>query len=91
MSAAPAMALIETPRRAFARHPVNVPLDLIVLRSGVPENLPGRCTDISDAGVGAVVAGELVAGPFALARWFVISPGSVAAWSLWGCPWSSGR
>jgi TonB family protein len=62
MSAAPAMALIETPRRAFARHPVNVPLDLIVLRSGVPENLPGRCTDISDAGVGAVVAGELVAG-----------------------------
>jgi TonB family protein len=32
------------------------------LRSGVPENLPGRCTDISEAGVGAVVAGELAAG-----------------------------
>jgi TonB family protein len=62
MSAAPVMALLETPRRAFPRHPVNVPLDLIVLRSGVPENLPGRCTDISDAGVGAVVAGELVTG-----------------------------
>jgi TonB family protein len=35
---------------------------LIALRSGVPDNLPGRCTDISEAGVGAVVAGELAAG-----------------------------
>jgi hypothetical protein len=37
-------------------------LDLIALRSGVPENLPGRCTDISEAGVGAVVAGQLAPG-----------------------------
>jgi TonB family protein len=35
---------------------------LIALRSGVPDNLPGRCTDISEAGVGAVVPGELAAG-----------------------------
>jgi TonB family protein len=62
MSAARALALEETPRRLFPRHPINVPLDLIVLRSGVPENLPGRCTDISEAGVGAVVAGEMAAG-----------------------------
>ena len=62
MSAAPSMARDETPRRVFPRHPINVPLDLIALRSGVPENLPGRCTDLSEAGVGAVVAGELAAG-----------------------------
>src|ERR1039458_4714017 len=62
MSAATSMALEKTPRRVFSRYPINVPLDLIALRSGVPENLPGRCTDLSEAGVGAVVAGELAAG-----------------------------
>jgi len=61
MSAAPSVAF-DVPRRAFPRHPINVPLDVIALRSGVPENLPGRCTDISEAGVGAVVAGEMKTG-----------------------------
>ena len=54
--------LEKTRERVFPRHPINVTLDLIALRSGVPDNLPGRCTDISEAGVGAVVAGELAAG-----------------------------
>ena len=62
MSAARSPVLEETRERSFPRHPINVTLDLIALRSGVPENLPGRCTDISEAGVGAVVAGELAAG-----------------------------
>ncbi|MGD0468147.1 MAG: TonB family protein [Terriglobales bacterium] len=62
MSAAPSPAFEEASRRVFPRHPINVPLDVIALRSGVPENLPGRCTDLSEAGVGAVVAGELAAG-----------------------------
>jgi TonB family protein len=62
MSAVPSPLFEETPQRAFPRHPISVPLDLIVLRSGVPENLPGRCTDLSESGVGAVVAGELAAG-----------------------------
>ena len=62
MSAARSPVLEETRERGFNRHPINVPLDLIALRSGVPDNLPGRCTDISEAGVGAVVAGELAAG-----------------------------
>jgi TonB family protein len=61
MSAAPKLAL-EAPPRAYLRHPINVSLDLIALRSGVPENLPGRCTDISERGVGAVVAGEMAVG-----------------------------
>src|SRR5580658_8354955 len=62
MSAATSLAFEEAPQRLFPRHPLNVPLDLIALRSGVPENLPGRCTDISEAGVGAVVAGEMAVG-----------------------------
>ena len=62
MSAGRAPVLEETRERVFPRHPINVTLDLIALRSGVPDNLPGRCTDISEAGVGAVVAGELAAG-----------------------------
>src|SRR5271168_1017069 len=62
MSAVPAPAFEAASRRVFLRHPINVPLDLIALRSGVPENLPGRCTDISESGVGAVMAGEMVAG-----------------------------
>lgn len=60
MSAAPSLALEKTQRRAYPRRPVHVPLDVIALRSGVPENLPGRCTDLSESGVGAVIAGELV-------------------------------
>jgi TonB family protein len=62
MSAAIAPALEKIRQRNFARHPIKVPVDLIALRFGVPENLPGRCTDISEVGVGAVVAGEMVAG-----------------------------
>jgi TonB family protein len=61
MSAAPSLALESTPQRGFPRHPIAVPLDLIALRSGVPETLPGRCIDITEAGLGAVIAGELAA------------------------------
>src|SRR5260370_27449782 len=61
MSAARAPVLEETRERVFPRHPINVTLDLIALRSAVPDNVPGRSTDISEAGVGAVVAGELAA------------------------------
>ena len=60
MSAAPSLAPEKTQRRAYPRRPVHVPLDVIALRSGVPENLPGRCTDLSETGVGAVIAGELL-------------------------------
>ena len=62
MSAAPKPVFDNTPQRIFPRHPIKAPLDLIALRSGVPEVFPGRCTDLSEAGVGAIVAGELAAG-----------------------------
>lgn len=62
MSAAPALAMEKKPRRGFARYPLHVALDVIALRSGVPENLPARCTDLSECGVGGMVAGELTPG-----------------------------
>lgn len=62
MSAAVSPALEKVQRRISSRHSIHVPLDVIALRSGVPENLPGRCTDLSEGGVGGMVAGELSAG-----------------------------
>lgn len=60
MSAVPSLALKKVQRRAFARQAVRVPLDVVVPRSGVFENFFGRCTDLSETGVGAIVAGKLV-------------------------------
>jgi protein TonB len=62
MSAARSMQLDASSQRGAPRRPLFVPLDVIVLRSGIPENLPGRCTDLSEGGVGAIVAGELIMG-----------------------------
>lgn len=62
MSAATSLALEKAPRRAFPRLPAKVPLDVIALRSGVPQSLPGRCVDVSEGGLGAMVAGELSVG-----------------------------
>ena len=61
--AAPTLAPIldSASRRRFLRYPINVSLDVIALQSGIPNNMPGRCTDLSEAGLGAVVAGELSA------------------------------
>jgi TonB family protein len=52
----------EAPKRILPRRPINVPLDMMILRSGIPEALEGHSTDLSEAGVGVVVEGELAAG-----------------------------
>ncbi len=62
MSAAPSVTLDPVARRAMPRRQLSVSLDVIALRSGVPENLPGRCTDLGEGGAGAVVAGDLIPG-----------------------------
>lgn len=49
-------------RRRVLRHPVNTALDLIALQSGIPNTMPGRCTDLSESGLGVVVPGELIPG-----------------------------
>jgi TonB family protein len=49
-------------RRSLPRYAIDVSLDVIALQSGIPYNMPGRCCDLSESGLGAVVAGELLAG-----------------------------
>lgn len=49
-------------RRAGTRRRLAVPLSVTVLRSGVPDSVPGRSVDVSDGGIGAVLAGELFPG-----------------------------
>src|SRR5215471_1514447 len=49
-------------RRRVPRFLMQAPLDLTVLRSGVPDTLPGRSVNVCERGIAAIVAGELVAG-----------------------------
>src|SRR5512143_743247 len=49
-------------RRHVFRCPINVPVDVVALKSGIPNTIPGRCIDLSDRGVGVILAGELIAG-----------------------------
>ncbi len=49
-------------RRRRLRYPVLVPLDVTVLRSGIPDTLPGRSVDLGEGGVAAMLAGELLPG-----------------------------
>jgi protein TonB len=41
---------------------MRVPLDVTVLRSGIPDTLPGRSVNLCERGISAVLAGELVPG-----------------------------
>jgi hypothetical protein len=49
------------PRLGRRRH-LAVPLSVTVLRSGVPDDIPGRSIDLCTGGMGAVLAAELVPG-----------------------------
>jgi TonB family protein len=41
---------------------VQAPLDVTVLRSGIPDTVPGRSVNVCERGIAALLAGELVAG-----------------------------
>jgi TonB family protein len=41
---------------------MSVPVDVTVLRSGVPVGIPGRAVDVGEGGLGAVLAAELLPG-----------------------------
>jgi TonB family protein len=61
--AAPSLVRFQAPsRRLVPRYPLQASLDVIVLRSGVPCNIPARCCDLSEAGLGAIVAADLAVG-----------------------------
>ncbi|MCU1299750.1 MAG: outer rane transport energization protein TonB [Candidatus Sulfotelmatobacter sp.] len=60
--AAPAWSRDQPSRRRGLRYRVQAPLDVTVLRSGIPESLPGRSVNLGEGGIAAVLAGELVPG-----------------------------
>ena len=49
-------------RRRVPRFPLQALVDVSVLRSGIPDTLPGRSMNMGERGVAAVIAGELVPG-----------------------------
>lgn len=49
-------------RRRVPRYRVQAPLDVTVLRSGIPDTLPGRSLNLCERGIAAVLSGELTPG-----------------------------
>ena len=49
-------------RRRVPRYRMQAPLDVTVLRSGIPDTVPGRSLNVCERGIAAVLAGELLAG-----------------------------
>src|SRR5580693_5793757 len=49
-------------RRRWLRYRVQALLDVKVVRSGIPDILPGRSVNLGEGGVSAVLAGELLPG-----------------------------
>lgn len=49
-------------RRRVPRFEVGAPLDVTVLRSGIPDTMPGRSVNVCERGIAAMLAGELVPG-----------------------------
>ncbi len=49
-------------RRGLPRFPVQAALDVTVLRSGIPDTVPGRSLNVCEHGIAAILAQELVPG-----------------------------
>lgn len=49
-------------RRRLPRFPVQAVLDVTVLRSGIPDTVPGRAVNVCERGIAAMLAQELVLG-----------------------------
>jgi TonB family protein len=49
-------------RRRGSRYTLQVPLDVTVLRWGIPDTVPGRSLNLSPNGIAAILAGELSPG-----------------------------
>ena len=58
----PAFSPGTTLKRMVPRYKLTVPLNLTVLRSGIPDNIPGRSLEIGEGGMGVVVASQLLLG-----------------------------
>ena len=66
-------------RRAGTRRRLAVPMNVTVLRSGVPDAVPGRSIDVCAGGVGAVLAAELFPGELVGLEFELPQAGSVLA------------
>lgn len=49
-------------KRSVPRFKLTVPAEVTVLRSGIPENVPGRTLELGEGGIGVVVASRLLLG-----------------------------
>jgi TonB family protein len=58
----PALATRVTQTRKVPRYKLAVPLRITVLRSGVPDDIPGRTLEIGEGGVGVTAAVQLLQG-----------------------------
>lgn len=52
--------------RRWLRTPIGVPISVTTLRSGVPEEIPGRTCDVCEKGMGLILAGHLQSGEGAI-------------------------
>ncbi|MGC2194864.1 MAG: PilZ domain-containing protein [Terriglobales bacterium] len=66
-------------QRIAPRRQLAVPVNVTVLRSGVPDAVPGRSIDVGEGGVGAVLAGELFPGELVGVEFQLPEAGSVLA------------
>ena len=57
-----AFSIAVAPQRKVPRYKLTVPLDLTVLRSGIPDNIPGRTVEIGEGGLGLTAASQLLVG-----------------------------
>lgn len=66
-------------RRVAPRRKIAVPLNVTILRSGVPDAVPGRSVDVGEGGIGAVLAAELFPGELVGVEFRLPNAGSVLA------------
>ena len=55
----PEISLAKMPKRKVPRYKLTVPLELTVLRSGIPDNIRGRALEMGEGGMGVVAASQL--------------------------------
>jgi hypothetical protein len=58
------------PRR-WLRTPIGVPISVTTLRSGVPEEIPGRTWDVCEKGMGLILAAQLRSGEGAIVEFLL--------------------
>jgi len=58
------------PRR-WLRTPIGVPISVTTLRSGVPEEIPGRTWDVCEKGMGLILAAKLQSGEGAIVEFLL--------------------